>query len=146
MSEKEWRCSYRNCVAPTEHPEHGHPTDKGEEIQPKFEILLAPIIHYPKSSKGDSMITPIYDRIAIRRVEQESNSPIIIPDNAKEKSLIGEVISIGRGRMLENGSIIPPAVNPGDKVLIGKYSGAEVEVDRETFIIIREDDILGIIK
>lgn len=92
------------------------------------------------------MIRPIHDRIALRRVEEQYTGMVVIPDVAKEKSLIGEVVAVGNGRLLENGTMVPLDVKTGDKVLVGKYSGAEVEIDGETLLLIREADILGIIQ
>lgn len=92
------------------------------------------------------MIRPIHDRIALRRVEMQYTGMLVIPDAAKEKSLIGEVVAVGNGRLLDNGTVVPLDVKAGDKVLVGKYSGAEVEVEGETLLLIRETDVLGIIQ
>ncbi|MBY0110208.1 MAG: co-chaperone GroES [Candidatus Babeliaceae bacterium] len=92
-----------------------------------------------------SNIRPLADRIVIRRLEsaeEKSTGGIIIPDAAKEKSQIGEVIAVGTGRIGHNGSVIPVAVKKGDKVLFGKYAGTEVDKD---LLIVREEDILGVL-
>jgi chaperonin GroES len=90
-------------------------------------------------------IKPLYDRILVKRLEEEEQKVggIIIPDTAKEKPQEGEVIAVGSGRVLENGHRQPPDVAVGDKVLFGKYSGTEVKIDNEEYLIMREDDILA---
>ena len=90
-------------------------------------------------------IRPLYDRILAKRLEKEEKNSggLIIPDNAKEKPLEALVVAVGSGKRLENGETLPPSVKTGDKVLIGRYSGSEVEVDGKDHIILREDDILG---
>jgi chaperonin GroES len=95
-----------------------------------------------------SRIRPLQDRVMIKRVKQDDTSKggIIIPDTAKEKPIEGEVIAIGNGKVQEDGTVRPLDVNVGDRVLFGKYSGAEVMIDGEERLIIREDDILGIIE
>ena len=92
-------------------------------------------------------VKPLHDRILVKRVEpQESvRGGIIIPDTAKEKPQQGEVIAVGPGRLTEDGKRVSPEVKKGQRVLIGKYSGTEVKIDGEEFIILREDDILGIL-
>ena len=92
-----------------------------------------------------SDIRPLADRIFIRRqesLEEKSAGGIIIPDAAREKSQIGEVLAIGPGRVAHDGKVVPVAVKKGDKVLFGKYAGTEVDKD---LLIIREDDILGVL-
>jgi chaperonin GroES len=93
-------------------------------------------------------IRPLYDRILAKRLakEDKTSGGLFIPDNAKEKPLEALIVSAGGGRLLKNGKTLPLTVNVGDKVLIGKYSGSEVEVDGKDHIILREDDILAIIK
>lgn len=93
-------------------------------------------------------IQPLQDRVMVRRFESEEKtaSGIIIPDSAKEKPFEGEVISVGSGKVLDNGTKITPAVKAGDKVLFSKYAGTEVRIDGVEYLIMREDDILGIIK
>jgi len=92
-------------------------------------------------------VTPLADRILVRRLEgaEEKRGGIIIPDTAKEKPQQGEVIAVGPGRLTEDGKRVSPDVKKGQRVLIGKYSGTEVKIDGEEFIILREDDILGIL-
>lgn len=93
-------------------------------------------------------IRPLNDRVLVKRLEakeQTSVGGIIIPDSAKEKPQEGEVIAVGPGKKSDDGSIQAMAVKAGDKVLFGKYAGTDVSIDEEDFIIMREDDILGIL-
>ena len=91
---------------------------------------------------------PLHDRILVKRLEAEerTSSGIIIPDNAKEKPMEGEVIAIGNGKTLEDGKVLKPDVQIGDKVLFSKYSGTEVKLEGEEHLILKEDDLLGIIQ
>ncbi|MDR2351940.1 MAG: co-chaperone GroES [Deltaproteobacteria bacterium] len=93
-------------------------------------------------------IRPLSDRILVQRLaeEQTTKSGIIIPDTAKEKPQQGKVVSVGEGKYLDNGSRITPSVKAGETVLFGKYSGTEVKLDGEEYLILREEDILGIIE
>ncbi len=93
-------------------------------------------------------IRPLYDRILAKRLEKEKKTSggLIIPDNAKEKPLEALVVAVGSGKRLDNGEMLQPSVKTGDKVLIGKYSGSEVEIDGKDHIILREDDLLAIIE
>ena len=92
-------------------------------------------------------ITPLHDRILIKRIEEEEKTKggIIIPDTAKEKPIEGKVVAVGKGKILEDGKIRPMDVKVGDRILFGKYSGTEAKIDGEEHLIIREDDILAII-
>jgi chaperonin GroES len=91
-------------------------------------------------------IRPLYDRIVLQRIkEQESTrNGIVIPDSAQEKPQEGEVMAVGRGKRLEDGNLTPLDVKAGDRVLFGKYSGNDITVDGTEYIIMREDDVLGI--
>jgi chaperonin GroES len=93
-------------------------------------------------------IRPLHDRIIVKRVEEEEKTKggIIIPDTAKEKPMEGKVIAVGKGKVLDDGKIQPLDVKEGDRVLFGKYSGTEVKIDGEEHLIMREDDILGVIE
>lgn len=93
-------------------------------------------------------LRPLYDRVLIKRVEEKEQvrGGIIIPDSAKEKPQEGEVVAIGNGKVLENGTRIEPGVQVGDRVLFGKYSGSEIKLDDEEYLILREDEILGVIE
>lgn len=91
-------------------------------------------------------IRPLHDRVVIKRVEEERKSPggIVIPDTATEKPIRGKVIAVGNGKVLENGTTRKLDLKIGDQVLIGKYSGSEVKIDGDEFVVLREEDILGV--
>jgi chaperonin GroES len=93
-------------------------------------------------------IRPLQDRVIVKRVEEEGKTKggIIIPETAKEKPMEGKVIAAGKGKVLEDGKIHPLDVKAGDRVLFGKYAGTEVKIDGEEHLIMREDDILGVIE
>ena len=93
-------------------------------------------------------VRPLYDRILIRRVaeEEKTKGGIIIPDTAKEKPSEGEVVAVGNGKVNEKGVVRPLEVKKGDRILFGKYSGNEIKVDGVEHIILREDEILGVIE
>jgi chaperonin GroES len=92
-------------------------------------------------------LRPLHDRVLIKRIDEEQSvkGGIIIPDTAKEKSQEGEVVAFGPGKILENGSIVPPEVKEGDRILFGKFSGTEVKVADQDYLILREDEIIGIL-
>ncbi|MFT5433698.1 MAG: chaperonin GroES [Hyphomicrobiaceae bacterium] len=92
-------------------------------------------------------IRPLHDRVIIKREEEERTSAggIVIPDSATEKPIRGEVIAVGKGKILENGDTRPLDVKVGDKVLFGKYSGTEVKVDGDDLLVMREEDIVAIV-
>ena len=93
-------------------------------------------------------LKPLHDRVLVRRIEEDEKTAggIILPDTAKEKPMQGEVIAVGNGKVQENGEQRPLDVKAGDKVLFGKYSGTEVKVDGEELLVMREDDIMGVIE
>jgi chaperonin GroES len=93
-------------------------------------------------------IRPLHDRIIVKRVEGEDKTKggIIIPDTAKEKPLEGVVVAVGKGRTLDDGKVVAPAVKEGDRILFGKYAGTEVKLGGVEHLIVREDDILAIIE
>ena len=93
-------------------------------------------------------ITPLQDRVLVKRLaeEEKTKGGIIIPDTAKEKPMEGKVAAVGKGRIKEDGTVVPLEVKAGDKILFSKYAGTEIKIDGEEHIIMREDDILGIIK
>jgi chaperonin GroES len=93
-------------------------------------------------------IRPLQDRVIVKRLEEEAKTKggIIIPDTAKEKPMEGLVISVGKGKVGDDGKLIKPDVKAGDHILFSKYSGSEVKVDGEELLIMREDDILGILE
>lgn len=92
-------------------------------------------------------IRPLRDRIVVKRKsETKTAGGIVIPDTVNEKPIFGEVIAVGAGKTLDNGSVVAPAVKVGDKVLFGKYAGTEVELAGEQLVVMREDDIMGIVE
>jgi chaperonin GroES len=93
-------------------------------------------------------IRPLHDRVIVKRVEEERTSAggIVIPDSAKEKPSQGEVIAVGNGKVLDNGEVRALDVKVGDKVLFGKYAGNEVKVEGEDYIVMREEDIMGVVE
>ena len=93
-------------------------------------------------------IRPLHDRIIVKRLEEErkTSSGIVIPDTAAEKPDQGEVVAIGKGKILEDGKVRPLDVKVGDKILFGKYSGSEIKIDGEEHLIMREEDILGVVE
>jgi chaperonin GroES len=95
-----------------------------------------------------STFTPLHDRILVRRLEEGETmrGGIIIPDSAKEKPQQGEVISVGKGKSNDEGKVFPLDVKAGDQVLFGKYSGTEIKLDGEDYLIMREEEVLGILK
>lgn len=92
-------------------------------------------------------IRPLHDRVLVQRIEEEQKSGggIIIPDSAKEKPQQGKVIGVGAGRLLEDGTRAAMDVHVGDRILFGKYSGSEVKIDGEEYLILREDEILAVL-
>lgn len=92
-------------------------------------------------------IRPLYDRIVVKRIEEQESTRngIVIPDSAKEKPQEGEVLAVGHGKRLENGKLVALDVKVGDRILFGKYSGNEIKLDVIEYIIMREDDVLGIL-
>lgn len=93
-------------------------------------------------------IRPLHDRVIIKRMEEERTSPggIVIPDTATEKPIKGEVVATGKGKLLENGDVRPLDVKVGDQVLFGKYSGTEVKMNGQELLVMREEDIMGVIE
>ena len=93
-------------------------------------------------------LRPLHDRVIVKRLEQETKtaSGIVIPDTAAEKPDTGEVIAVGTGRVLEDGKVRPLDVKAGDKILFGKYSGQTVKVEGQEYLVIREEDIMGVIE
>ena len=93
-------------------------------------------------------IRPLHDRIIVERLEEETTtaSGIIIPDSAKEKPQQGNVIAVGKGKMTEDGKVLALDVKVGDKVLFGKYSGTEIKIEGKEYLMMREDDVLGVVE
>ena len=92
-------------------------------------------------------IRPLYDRIVVKRIEEQEQmrGGLYIPDSAKEKPQEGEVVSVGKGKRLEDGSVAPLDVQVGDRILFGKYSGSDIKLDNDEYLIMREDEVLGIL-
>ncbi len=92
-------------------------------------------------------IRPLYDRIVVKRIEEKETvlGGIIIPDTAKEKPQEGEVVAVGKGKRLEDGKLVPLDVKVGDRILFGKYSGNDIKIDGEEYLIMREDEVLGVL-
>lgn len=93
-------------------------------------------------------LRPLHDRVIVKRTEEERTSPggIVIPDSATEKPIRGQVIAVGKGKLLENGELRPLDLQVGDNVLFGKYSGTEVKVGGEEVLVMREDDVMAVIE
>jgi chaperonin GroES len=93
-------------------------------------------------------IRPLYDRIVVKRVEEKETiqGGIIIPDSAKEKPQEGEVVAVGQGKRLDSGKVVALDVKAGDRILFGKYSGNEIKLDGEEYVIMREDEVFGILE
>jgi chaperonin GroES len=99
--------------------------------------------------QGEAMnIRPLHDRLIVKRMEEEERTKggIIIPDNAKEKPQQGEVVAVGSGKVLDDGKRSPLEIKKGDRVLFGKYSGSEIKIDGNEYLMMKEEDILGIIE
>ena len=92
-------------------------------------------------------IRPLYDRIVVKRIETQEQKigGLFIPDSAKEKPQEGEVVAIGKGKRLEDGKVVPLDVQVGDRILFGKYSGSDIKLDNDEFLIMREEEVLGIL-
>src|SRR6266498_166133 len=93
-------------------------------------------------------IRPLYDRIVVKRIEEKEQMQggLYIPDTAKEKPQEGEVVAVGKGKRLEDGKVVPLDLQVGDRILFGKYSGSDIKIDKDEFLIMREDEILGVLE
>ena len=93
-------------------------------------------------------IRPLYDRIVVKRIEQQEQlqGGLYIPDSAKEKPQEGEVVAVGKGKRLEDGKVVPLDVQVSDRILFGKYSGSDIKLDGAEFLIMREDEVLGVLE
>ena len=101
----------------------------------------------PMAHAATMKLRPLHDRVLVRRVEEQDDKhgSIIIPDTAKEKPQEGKVIAVGTGRVTEDGKKLPLALKEGDRILFGKYSGSEVKLDGQEYLIMKEEDVLGIV-
>ena len=93
-------------------------------------------------------IRPLHDRVLVKRLEEDRTSPggIVIPDTAAEKPIQGNIVAVGKGKILENGHVRPCDVKVGDKILFGKYSGTEVKMEGDELVVMREEDIMAIVE
>ena len=94
-------------------------------------------------------IRPLHDRIVVKRIEESADktaSGLYIPDSAKEKPQEGEVVAVGNGKRTEDGKILPMDLKPGDRILFGKYSGSDIKLDGNEYMIMREDEVLGVLE
>ena len=93
-------------------------------------------------------IRPLYDRIVVKRIDEKQDkvNGLYIPDSAQEKPQEGEVIAVGKGKRLEDGKVVALDVKPGDRILFGKYSGSDIKLDNNEYLIMREDEVLGILE
>jgi len=107
-----------------------------------------PYYHAPHERRGHMNIRPLHDRIIVERIEEETTTAggLIIPDTAKEKPQEGKVIAAGKGKKTEDGKLLPMEVKVGDKVLFGKYAGTEIKIEGKEYLMMREDDILGVVE
>jgi chaperonin GroES len=94
-----------------------------------------------------AQLKPLYDRVLVKRIssEDKTSGGLFIPDSAKEKPLEGEIVAVGSGKVLDNGTLRPVAVKPGDRVLFAKYAETEIKLNNESFLLLKEDDLLGVI-
>jgi chaperonin GroES len=93
-------------------------------------------------------IRPLHDRVVVKRLDEEENKigGLFIPDSAKEKPQKGEVVAVGKGKRADDGKLIPPDLQAGDKILFGKYSGSDIKIDGVEYLIMREDEVLGVLE
>src|SRR5947209_1211573 len=112
------------------------------------DIRSQPITQFFIQWRYSVRIRPLYDRIVVKRVEQQEQMQggLYIPDSAKEKPQEGEVVAVGKGKRLEDGKVVSLDVQPGDRILFGKYSGSDIKLDGEEYMIMREDEVLGILE
>jgi len=104
--------------------------------------------YHGRKEKKQMNLRPLQDRILVKRIEEETKTAggIFIPDTAKEKPQRGEIVAVGNGKKTEDGKVIPVDLKVGDKVLFGKYAGTDIKIEGQEFLIMREDDILGVIE
>jgi chaperonin GroES len=112
------------------------------------DIRYQPITQVFHQWRYSVKIRPLYDRIVVKRIEQQDQMKggLYIPDSAKEKPQEGEVMAVGKGKRLEDGKVVPLDVQVGDRILFGKYSGSDIQLDADEYLIMREDEVLGILE
>jgi chaperonin GroES len=129
---------------------HFNPAEKAEcfETKQTSVVRLTPLKPLSERKIGTMKLRPLQDRILVQRVKEDERTKggIIIPDTAKEKPIEGTVIAAGNGKLSENGKRVALDVKNGDRILFGKYSGTEVKMEGEEYLIMREDDVFGVIK
>jgi chaperonin GroES len=127
---------------------HIYTSDFPHEISATQGSAINPENYNNKKGGLRMKIRPLYDRLIVRRVaeEEKTKGGIIIPDTAKDKPTEGEVVAAGKGRLTEDGKVIPMDVKKGDRILFSKYAGNEVKIDGTEYLIMREEDVLGIIE
>ena len=105
------------------------------------------VLARPMAHASTTKLRPLHDRVLVRRLEEQDDKhgSIIIPDTAKEKPQEGKVVAVGTGRVTEDGKKLPLALKEGDRILFGKYSGSEVKLDGQEYLIMKEEDVLGIV-
>jgi chaperonin GroES len=119
---------------------------RGSPAELKFTEILSNAKHQMEVATMN--IRPLYDRIVVKRLEEEADKTaggLFIPDSAKEKPQQGEVVAVGQGKRADDGKLIPLDVKAGDRILFGKYSGSDIKVDGSEYMIMREDEVLGIL-
>ena len=106
-----------------------------------------PVVSDPRTKEPSVNLRALHDHVVIRRIEQEETARggIVIPDSAKEKPQQGEVIAVGEGKVNKDGARAPLDLKPGDRILFGKYSGSDIKIDGEEYLILREEEILGVL-
>ena len=138
--------SPERVVTPIDQGDEQFSTDRGKEDGQNLSDAGSGDVLFRR--RLEMNLRPLHDRILIKRIEEKEavKGGIIIPDTAKEKPQEGEVIAVGNGKKTEDGNIIPLDVKAGDRILFGKYSGAEIKMDGQEFLILREEEVLGIIE
>jgi chaperonin GroES len=125
----------------------GSPSGKIDGTRGRFQALRFPLSAEERGDTSMAKVRPLHDRLLVKRIEEKETvkGGIIIPDTAKEKPQEGEVIAVGNGKILENGTKLALDVKAGDKILFGKYSGTEIKIDGQEYLILREDEVLAVI-
>ena len=133
--------------AAAKRPSREAPGREGASLPSRPDATRTASAAAPTGGRPMAKVRPLHDRVLIRRVEEDEQKVggIIIPDTAREKPLQAEVIAVGSGRVLESGQKLALTLKPGDKVLIGKWSGTEVKIDDEELLILKEDEVLGVL-
>lgn len=117
------------------------------QLQRDTQLISNSIAHTEKERRVDMIVRPLHDRLLIKRIEEKESAKggIIIPDTAKEKPQEGEIVAVGGGKKTEDGKVLPLDVKKGDRILFGKYSGTEIKLENDEYLILREDEVLGVL-